>query len=588
MATEKIKVVPQKLTREAYRALESVVGKEWVSEDRAVIEAYVVHCIDIGVALAVAGKSPRVRPAAVVLPATTEEVQGIVRVANRYGFPIVPFSNAQLGSGPTVPGTVVVSMRRMDKIQIHEKNMSATIEPFIDYGLIHHEASQRGLWLGGSGWHGAIAKPCSQVSTAGIWQSDLKYSGLTRNLIGAKVVLADGSLLRLGSAAIAGTGEIPFTENIPGPNLWGMFRQAIGARGIVTELTLKLHPWVGGHPFPEDRGRPSIEHYFEEAKEKKFDRPPVHPRHKILWFEYPTLESITEASARLASSGIGIALNITGNYNAMMCSYTIDEANQRSKEYFGITGYMVLAGVSSEKQLAYEEKVLRHVVEETGGKLLSADYKPEMLDALAPWNVEYVLNTETGMRTVRSNYIPYALPPYGTFDEMIDGVEIWKDVEKDVGFLGEERGEYFSRMPMDCPYGYILDRGHQITIEMDQFPERSSRAELIKFFDGNFYGFARFMASGYPGSWFADFGEPFLSIFPEIGPDSYLMVRMLRKITNPNNILVPGRAAWTDEEFKAALKNPSKTMETMLHWREHFGFPKLELTEEEDRWKPME
>jgi len=588
MATEQVKVVPKKLSREAYHALESVVGKGWVTEDRALIESYVVHCVDVAAALGVAGKSSRIRPAAVVLPVSTEEVQGVVRAANRYRFPIVAFSNAQLGSGPTVSGTVVVCMSRMNKIQVHEENMSITIEPFIDYGLIHHEASKKVLWLGGSGWHGAIAKPCSQVSTAGIWQSDLKFSGLTRSLIGAKVVLTDGSLLRLGSTAIAGTGEIAFTENLPGPNLWGLFRQALGARGIVTELTLKLHPWVGGYPFPEDRGRPSIEHYFDEAREKKFDRPPTHPRHKILWFEYPTVESITEATAKMASSGIGIALNITGNYNAMMCSYSISDANQRSKEFFGITGYIVLAGVSSEKQLAYEEKVLRHILEETGGKLLSSEYKPELLDALAPWNVEYVLNTETGMRTVRSGYIPYALPPYGTFDEMMDGVEIWKDVEKDVGFLGEERGEYFSQMPVDCPYGYILDRGHHITIEMDQFPERDNLAELAKFFDGNFYTFARFMASGYPGSWFADFGEPFLSIFPEIGPDSYLMVRALRKITNPNNILVPGRAAWTDEEFKAAVKNPSKTMEAMFNYRERFGFPKLELAEEGDKWKPLE
>ena len=588
MATEQIKVIPKKLSGEAYHALESVVGKEWVSEDRAMIEAYVVNCIDIGVAIGLAGRSARIRPAAVVLPATTEEVQGVVRVANRYGFPIVPFSNAQLNSGPTVPGTVIVSMRRMDKVQVDEKNMSVTIEPLADYGVIHHEASKKGLWLGGSGWHGAIAKPCSQVSTAGIWQSDLKYSGLTRSLIGGKVVLADGSLLRLGSSAIAGTSDIPFTENLPGPNLWGMFRQSIGSRGIVTELTLKLHPWVGGHPFPEDRGRPSIEHYFEEAKEKKFDRPPTHPGHKIFWFEHPTLESITEAAAKLASSGIGIALNITGNYNSMMCSYTIDEANKRSREFFGITGYMVLAGISSEKQLAYEEKVLKHIVEETGGKLLSTEYKPELLDAVSPWNVEYVLNTETGMRTVRSNYIPLCLPPYGTFDEMTEAPEIWQDVGKDVGFVGEDRGEYFSRMPIDCPYGYIVDRGHHITIEMDQFPERISRTELVKFFDGNFYGFARFMKAGYPGSWFADFGEPYLSIFPEIGPDSYLITRAFRKITNPDGVLAPGRMAWTAEEFKAAVKNPSKTMETMLHWREHFRFPKLELTEEGDRWKPME
>jgi len=588
MATEKTKVVPQKLSREAYRALESVVGKEWVSEDRAIIEGYVVPCIDPGVLIGVVHRNPAIRPAAVVLPATTEEIQGVVRVANRYEFPIVPFANAQVNSSPTVPGTVLVNMRRMENIYIDEKNMSITMEPFVDYGMIHHEASKRGLWLGGSGWHGAISRPCSQCTIAGIWQSDLKYSGLSRSLIGAKVVLPDGSLLRLGSSAMAGTGEIPFTEVVPGPNLWGIFKNSLGARGIVTEVTLKLYPWVGGHPFPEDRGRPSIEHYFEEAEEKKFDRPPTHPRHKIFWFEYPDLDSVTEGCAKLAGSGVGVALNVCGDYNAMMCSYTIDEANERSKGYFHITGYMVIAGISSEKQLAYEEKVLKHIVEETGGKLLSSEYKPELLDALSPWNVEYVLNTETGMRTVRSNYITLTMAPYGPFSEMIDASEIWKDAEKAVGFVGEERGEYFSRLGTECPFGYITDRGHQIATEMDQFPERMSSSELVKFFQCSLYTYAHYMEKGYPGSWFADLGEPLLSNFPEIGPDTYMIARAYRMITDPKGVFAPKRVALTIDEFKAMTGKLSRTAQTMHAWREHFGFPKLELTEEGDRWKPVE
>ncbi len=586
MATEK--VVPQKLSREAYHALESVVGKEWVSEDRAIIESYVIHCIDAGVQIAVLSKNHRVRAAAVILPATTEEVQSVTKVANRYGLHIVPFANAQIDSSPTAPNTVLVSMRRMKKIQVDETNMLMTIEPFVDYGMIHHEASKRGLWLGGSGWHGAISKPCSQSCIAGVWQSDLKYNGLSRSIIGAKIVLPDGSLLRLGSAAIAGTGEIPFTENIPGPNLWGIFKASLGSRGIVTELTLKLHPWVGGHPFPEDRGRPSIEHYFEETKEKKFDRPPTHPRHKIFWFEYPTLESITEGSAKLAGSGIGIALNITGNYNSMMCSYTIAEANKRSRAFFGITGYMVLAGISSEKQLAYEEKVLKHIVEETGGKLLSPEYKPELLDALSPWNVEYVLNTETGMRTVRSNYMSLTLPPFAGFSEIKDSAEIWKTAEKDVGFVGEDRGEYFSRMMIDCPYAYITDRGHQLTIEMDQFPERSSLAECTTFLKGALHAYVAYMNKGYPGSWMMDTGEPFLSNFPEIGPDTYLLTRGYRRMTDPKGIYAPGRVILSSEEFKATAKKMPRTMQTIHELRAHFGLPKLELTEEGDRWKPTE
>jgi len=588
MATEKTKVVPRKLSREAYRALESVVGKEWVSEDRAIIEGYVVPCIDPGVLIGVVHRNPAIRPAAVVLPATTEEIQGVVRVANRYEFPIVPFANAQVNSSPTVPGTVLVNMRRMENIYIDEKNMSITMEPFVDYGMIHHEASKRGLWLGGSGWHGAISRPCSQCVMAGTWQSDLKYMGLSRNLLGAKIVLPDGSLLRLGSLAIAGTGEIPFTEVFPGPNLWGIFKASIGARGIVTEATLKLHPWVGGHPFPEDRGRPSIEHYFEEAEEKKFDRPPTHPRHKIFWFEYPDLDSVTEGCAKLAGSGVGVALNVCGDYNAMMCSYTIDEANERSKGYFHITGYMVIAGISSEKQLAYEEKVLKHIVEETGGKLLSSEYKPELLDALSPWNVEYVLNTETGMRTVRSNYMALTIAPYSTFSEIKDSSEIWKGLEKDVGFMGEERGEYFSRVPIECPYAYITDRGHQITTEMDLFPERDSLPELLTYLQGNLYTYASFMHEGYPGSWMMDVGEPVISNYPEIGPDTYLLTRAYKKITDPKGIIAPGRIAWTSEEFKAMAQKPSRTIETIHSWRERFGFPKLELTKEGDRWKPAE
>ncbi|MFC2003893.1 FAD-binding oxidoreductase, partial [Chloroflexota bacterium] len=212
MVTEKTKVVPQRLSREAYHALESVVGKEWVTEDRAMIEGYVVNTDDAGASLRLLRRDPRMRAAAVVMPSSTEEVQGVVRVANRYGFPIIGVSNMQLASAPMLPETVMVSLRRMDKIWVDEENMRITIQPFIDYGKVHHEAAKRGLWLGGSGWHGAIAKPCSQYVTYGLWQSDLKYSGLARNTIGVTLVLADGSILKLGSSAIGGTDEVPFTE----------------------------------------------------------------------------------------------------------------------------------------------------------------------------------------------------------------------------------------------------------------------------------------------------------------------------------------------------------------------------------------
>jgi len=589
MTTAKAKVVPQRLSREAYHALESVVGKEWVTEDRAIIETYVVHCDDTGASLRLLYRDPRMRAAAIVMAASTEEVQGVVRVANRYGFPIVAVSNMQLASTPQLPNTVMLSLRRMDKIWVDEENMRMTVQPFIDYSKIHHEAAKRGLWLGGSGWHGAIAKPCSQYVTFGLWQSDLKYSGLTRSTVGVTVVLADGSILRLGSSAINGTDEVAFTERFPGPNLMGMIKGSFGGcRGIVTEVTLKLYPWVGGHPFPEDRGRPSIEHYFEEAKEKKFDRPPTHPGHRIFWFEYPDLPSICEGVLRLARSGIGIAINMCGDYNASMCSYTIAEANERSKGYFHVSGYMVLVGISSPKQLEYEEKVLRHIVAETGGKLWSPEYKPELLDAVSPWNVEYILNTETGMRTIRSNYISQILPQYSPFNQPLDTSELWKEVDKEFGAIGEERGEYHSRVAEECPYGYVADRGHQMMTELDQFPERTSEKELVTWIQQLIYLQFGLIKKGYPGFITLDVGEPWTSTCPEIGPDTYMLLRAYKEITDPKGVIAPRRDVYTSGEFKALMKEPGTMLRQIFAMRDRLGLPKLELTPEGDRWKPTE
>ncbi|MFC1870347.1 FAD-binding oxidoreductase [Chloroflexota bacterium] len=585
MVAEGAKVVPQKLSREAYHALESVVGKEWVTEDRAMIEAYVVNTDDAGASLRVLNRDTKMRAAAVVMASSTEEVQGVVRVANRYGFPIVTVGNMQLASAPALSGTVMLSLRRMDKIQVDEENMRITIQPFIDYGKVHHEGAKRGLWLGGSGWHGAIAKPCSQYVTYGLWQSDLKYSGLARSTVGLTMVLADGSILKLGSSAIGGTDEIPFTERFPGPNIMGMIKGSFGGcRGIVTDITLKLSPWVGGHPFPEDRGRPSIEHFFEDSKEKKFDRAPTHPGHKIFWFD---LESLSEGMLKLSRSGVGIAVNACGDFNASMCSYTIAEANERSKGYFHISGYIVIAAFTSPKQLDYEEKVVRHIVDETGGKLWSEDYKPEMLDAVSPWNVEYILNVETGMRTIRSNYISQILPPYSNFEQPAHTAEIWRDLCKEYGIPGEERGEYHSRMPGECPYCYVGDRGHQMMTELDQFPERTSKEELITWINSLVYLQLALMEKGYPFLFCVDVGEPWVSTFPEIGPDSYMIMRIMQKIINPKGVIAPRRAVLTGEEFKETFKKPGTIIRQIMEMRERFGLPKLEPTPEGDRWQPV-
>ena len=70
------------LERNAYKALESVVGPENISEDPAVLLGYQYAGMNLGSELG--GGFLPFAPEAVVLPKNTEEVQGIILVCVRY------------------------------------------------------------------------------------------------------------------------------------------------------------------------------------------------------------------------------------------------------------------------------------------------------------------------------------------------------------------------------------------------------------------------------------------------------------------------------------------------------------------------
>ena len=82
-----VRMVPNRLEPEVYKALENIVGSSWISQDRAVAEAYSKLSLDAEGFLKKHHKDPSNIFACVVLPGSTGEVQSIVRVANRYRVP---------------------------------------------------------------------------------------------------------------------------------------------------------------------------------------------------------------------------------------------------------------------------------------------------------------------------------------------------------------------------------------------------------------------------------------------------------------------------------------------------------------------
>ena len=118
------------LSKWEYGALEDIVGSENISQDPVILDTY----NQVWGNQLVFGEKWSRRPAAVLLPGSTEEIQAIVKVCNRYGIVFKPFSSGfEITAIALVSDkSVMLDLKRMDKIlEVDVKNMHAVVEPYV-------------------------------------------------------------------------------------------------------------------------------------------------------------------------------------------------------------------------------------------------------------------------------------------------------------------------------------------------------------------------------------------------------------------------------------------------------------------------
>jgi hypothetical protein len=543
---EKKIMIPNRLAPEVYRELENIVGKEWISQDRAIVETYSKLSCDLNSFLKKHMRDPSDIPACIILPASTEDIQAIVRIANRHKVPFVPFTNGQLFSTPTSSApTLCIHLSRLNRVlNINEKNMTATLEAYADYGQLLAEAGKVGLWNGGTPLATTLAKISSQAAFAGVWQTSKKYGLFDRNLVGLKVVLPTGEILKTGSSSVSGVED--FWEYGPGPDLMGLMRSSVGTAGIITEITVKLHTWVGGAELPEPAaGRPSIPHYAEP----KFDTSPPPNKHRLYWVEFPDFDSEIKAYRGIAHAGIGMGLNASGVYSAYYCSQTQEMTEKRVKEKFFPPWnlYVIVAGITSDKQAEHEERILREIVKECKGTFLTKDHKAEVLEALAPWNLDCIRHV-CGYRMNRRSYLG-GLVPGGPPEMPKYHSAVWGEALQMFGEVHiTDRGGV-----NDTPFIYGIEPcGRYALSETDIYPDPLDPESLSKCAAITIYSVIRNSCErkSQPVG-LGSLTEPFTSFFPELGPNAYLLFRKLRSIFDPNSVCSPGRQVFSQEEFSA-------------------------------------
>jgi len=230
------------ISNDAYRELEEAVGPDFMSREPAVMDSYAWQPF--------ANDDPErwvIRPEAVALPGSTEDVQAVVRVLGKHGLKFKAFSTGWGAySAPTSEGVVQVDMRRMNRIvEIDEKNMFAVVEPYVSGAQLQAEAMKLGLNTHIIG-AGPVCSPLASATSGwGVgWDgSYMSYSG--RNVLGVQWVLPSGEVLKLGTP---GSGSGWFCGDGPGPSLRGIMRGSTGALsglGIFTRCAIKLFNWPG-------------------------------------------------------------------------------------------------------------------------------------------------------------------------------------------------------------------------------------------------------------------------------------------------------------------------------------------------------
>lgn len=182
---------------------------------------------------------------AAVAPQSTDEVQAIVRIANQYHIPLFPISTGKNlgygGSAPNLSGSVVVDLRRMNKvIEVDDRRHFAIVEPGVSYFDLYQYIAERKLkvWIDvpDPGW-GSVLGNALEHGVGHTWMS---YRDHFQSHCGLEVVLPNGELMRTGMGALPGAKTFGDFRYGFGPYVDGLFGQA--GFGIVTKMGIHLMP----------------------------------------------------------------------------------------------------------------------------------------------------------------------------------------------------------------------------------------------------------------------------------------------------------------------------------------------------------
>jgi glycolate oxidase subunit GlcD len=172
----------------------------------------------------------------VVAPGSIAELCEVMKLAASEGWTVTPAgAMTWLDAGnSSLPARCVVSTLRLKRIIEHEPaDLVAITEAGVTLNEFNAALAQKGQWLPLDPPAAERATIGGVVATGQGGAQQFGYGAPRRHVIGMKVVLADGSLIKVGGRVV---------KNVAGYDLCKLFTGSYGTLGTIVEVNFKLRP----------------------------------------------------------------------------------------------------------------------------------------------------------------------------------------------------------------------------------------------------------------------------------------------------------------------------------------------------------